>query len=672
MTDAKLAQLIRERWSKLHDTNIEIFDNSEMYNQLYHSVMDDNSSYLWDYNFVDPVVFYLVRSLLARMNTENMKIRLDARTQEAENKRKTNQRIIDWELGELKKTLVLYNFVYRGLISGRAYLKSGWRYESAVKVKTDTGNRGMRSLMNRAEIANVRFNDILVQNRNIPDMDEQPYVLERMMIRYGDMLQDNKASGKEIWDNKILEKIKKKEMFENKVDYGIDIPEDDGGKDDIIANSRYVGIIRMQTKDNEVYYIMEKDEDLVLNKDRENPYWHGHYPYITWTPFPEDDEFYSMGAVQPVADLAMSLSSILNQYLTNARKSGNPMWLAGAQASQTPDWMFVNRPDGIIRVAGDVNQVVQVRPMDTTDTMLRMRQEVMTSFERTTAMSSMMTTGVAGANSPQLNKTATGARVIDSNIDTNLQMLISLFSAMTLSKIGEHFLELNAQYITEEQEVKVVGKDGNTEFVKIPPAEITANFDCIANGDTMAKTSLTVKQAQLLNLKTTIDAEKTVKLDKKPIWKAILNSFPEMDEITDDVIIDPEQQAKEAINLLIQGIMPKIAVDMDHEAIIQLTQVFVISNPEMDDKTLVLFATYLDDLRKYVQAKQIVITLNPATGEVMPMAGNPNMEGAPAVNGGQQLPTGETNLMKSLNGQSQMATNPTEGLPNKIPEEALR
>jgi len=368
----------------------------------------------------------------------------------------------------------------------------------------------------------------------------------------------------------------------------------------------------------------------------------------------------------------MSLSSILNQYLTNARKSGNPMWLAGAQASQTPDWMFVNRPDGIIRVAGDVNQVVQVRPMDTTDTMLRMRQEVMTSFERTTAMSSMMTTGVAGANSPQLNKTATGARVIDSNIDTNLQMLISLFSAMTLSKIGEHFLELNAQYITEEQEVKVVGKDGNTEFVKIPPAEITANFDCIANGDTMAKTSLTVKQAQLLNLKTTIDAEKTVKLDKKPIWKAILNSFPEMDEITDDVIIDPEQQAKEAINLLIQGIMPKIAVDMDHEAIIQLTQVFVISNPEMDDKTLVLFATYLDDLRKYVQAKQIVITLNPATGEVMPMAGNPNMEGAPAVNGGQQLPTGETNLMKSLNGQSQMATNPTEGLPNKIPEEALR
>jgi len=670
MTDAKLAQLIRGRWTKLHDSNIEILDNSERYSQLYRSVMDNTDSYLWDYNMVDPVVFYLIRSLMARMNTENMKVRLEARTSDAEQKRKVNQRIIDWEMGEIKKTLILYNFIFRGLISGRAYLKSGWFYNPALTVKTDNGDKQMRSIMDRAFIANVRFQDMLVPNKNIPDLDEQPYVLERMMIRYGDMLADNERE--EIWDKKMLEKIKKKGWFENKVDYGVDIPEDDDSKDDIITNSRYVGVIRMQTKDNEVYYILEKDEDVVLNKNRENPYWHGHYPYITWTPFPEDDEYDSMGAVQPIEDLAISLSSILNQYLTNARKSGNPMWLAGAAAAQTPDWMFVNRPDGIIRVAGDVNQVAQVRPLDTTDTMLRMRQEVMTSFERTSAMSSMMTTGVSAGSSPQLNKTATGAKVIDSQIETNLQMLVSLFSAMALSKIGEHFLELNAQYITQEQEIKIVGKDGDVEFVKINPAEVTANFDVIANGDTMAKTSPAVRQAQLLNLKATIDQEKDVKMDKKPIWKAIFNAFPEMDGVTDDVIVDPEQQAKEAIQLLLAGIEPKIAIDMDHKAIIQLVQVFLLSNPNLPDEQLVMFTKYLDDLRKYIQAKQVIVTLNQPLAPTDPNAMATSMGATPPqMNGGQMLPTGEQDLMKSLNGQSQMATNPTESLPNKLPEEAM-
>jgi len=311
--------------------------------------------------------------------------------------------------------------------------------------------------------------------------------------------------------------------------------------------------------------------------------------------------------------------------------------------------------------------------MDTSDTMLRMRQEVMTSFERTSAMSSMFSTGVASGSSPQLNKTATGARVIDSNIETNLQMLVSLFGAMALSKLGEHFLELNAQYISEEQEIKIVGKDGDPEFVKIEPSEVTANFDVIANADTMAKTSPAVRQAQLLNLKATIDQEKVVKMDKKPIWKAIFNAFPEMDGVTDDVIVDPEQQAKEAIQLLLSGIEPKIAIDMDHKAIVQLIQVFLLSNPNLPDEQLVMFTKYLDDLRKYIQAKQVIVTLNQPLAPTDPNAMAMSMGATPPqMNGGQMLPTEEQNLMKSLNSQIQMGTNPTEGLPNKLPEQAIQ
>lgn len=681
MNDSKLAKIIRSRWTKLYDLNNENFEKNELYTQLYRSKMDDSNSYIWDYNFVDPVVFYLIRSLLARLNTENMKIKLKARTLDSESKRKTNQRIVDWEIGEINKTLILYNFIYRGLISGRGYLKTGWLYHPAITIESDTGVKTMRNIINRADLSNIRYQDLLVPNKNIVNLEEQPYILERMMIRYGDMLDDNEQ--KEMWDKRALETIKKKGFFENKVDYGVDIPEDEDDKDDIITKSKYVSVIRMQTKDNEVYYTLEKDEELILNKDRGNPYWHGHYPYITWTPFPEDDEFDSMGAVEPVADLSMALSSILNQYLTNARKSGNPMWIAGQAAAQTPDWMFVNRPDGIIRVAGDVNQVAQIRGIDTTDTMLRMRQEVLTSFERTSAMSSLFAAGVSGGSSPQLNKTATGAKVIDSNIETNLQMLISLFSSMALTKIGEHFLELNSQFITEEQEVKIVGKDGNIEFVKVNPSEITANFDVEVNADTMAKTSPAMRQAQLLNFKATMDQEREVKLNKKVIWKAITNSFQELNDITDDIVLDPEQQAKEAIELLLQGIEPKITLDMDHKAIRQLVQVYMLSNEDMPDNMLLLFTKFVDDLGKYIEAQNTVVTLDtplPPSNEVdlsgqmgagQVMTPQPPPQSSRPLNDGKPLSANETDLMKSLMGGRQLASNPTESLPFKLKENQI-
>ena len=509
--------------------NVDKFDRNRTYTDMYESILNFDEAYPWDYKLVDPAIFQLLRTMMSRLNPENARVDLYARSSKASELRQKNQHVINWELSELNKTMLFYNCILRGLIAGRSYLSTGWLFNPAVKIQSSISGKEsfvMRDIVNRANAINIRFDDLVVGNENEPNIQKQPFIIEHIATRYGEMIDDNKD--KEFWKPDIIKKIKDKKMFLSKLENGYDLPNDATrgvNDEEEYYRNQYVGMLKMTTKDGNVYYTFDsKGTDEILNSNTVNPYWHGHYPYLSFAPFPMDDKFYTQGIVQPLEDLEVALSSSLNQYLTNARKAGNPMWIAGSSASQTPDWQFVNRPDGIIRVAGDVNQIRQAPIADTSQLMIGVRNELSTLFEKSSSISSLYSSGVSSSGAAsQVNKTATGAKVIDANIDMNMQMLITLFASQVLTGIGEHFLELNAQYITEEQEVRITGDKG---FIKIKPEEITANFDVIANPDMITKVSPTVRQAALLNLKSTMDAEKNVQLDSKPVWKAIFCFIP--------------------------------------------------------------------------------------------------------------------------------------------------
>lgn len=663
--DKKIASLIKERWNTLTSDMQSVLDRNATYTDMYKSFLNFDENYPWDYKLVDPAIFQLLRTMMSRLNPENARVDLLARTQAASETRERNQHIINWELSEMNKTLVFYRTILRGLIAGRSYIKTGWLHVPALKIKSDIEGKEefvMRDIINRAEAKNVRFDDIRVANRNEPEIEDQPYIIEHIVSRYGDMLDDNKS--RDMWDKEVLKKIKDKKMFITKVEGGFDLPNDSyksSSKEDQFLRSQYVGMYKMSTKDNEVFYTFDsKGDDSIINVDKTNPYWHGHYDYLSWSPFPMDDEFHSQGMIQPLEDLETALSSSLNQFLTNARKAANPMWIAGSTASGTPDWQFVNRPDGIIRVAGDANQIRQAPIADTSQLMMGVRNELATLFEKSSSISSLYSSGVSTGTSSQINKTATGAKVIDANIDMNMQMLISLFGAQILQGIGTHFLELNAQYITEEQEIRLTGEK-NAGYISVKPAEITANFDVIANPDTITKTSPTVRQAALLNLKATMDGEKNVKLDAKPIWKAIFASYPEIGEVDEDIIIDPEVQAQDAISAIEKGIEPTTDWNQNHKAIRKIMQFHMLSNErQIDDNQLMMFTKYVDELTRWIDADKTIVSMEQQEMLTDPMA-NPNM------GGGGELPVDENQIENS----ALQGSDPIKNMPNNIAGQAM-
>lgn len=632
MNQNKISTIIRKRYKALAEKQQEIFDQVESYRQMYHSFMEKDDSYPWDYQLVDPQIFPLLRAYLARLNPAEARVLLSGNDSRI---REINQKIINWELNEVLLTQIFYRLMFSGFIAGKGYLKTGWKYEPAVKIKTKNGNISMREIINRADVRNVRFVDMFIPNTNNPDLLEQPYLIERISMTYGEMLDQNK--GEDVWVPKYLEKIKEKEMFDDKVEYGADIPEDEEiGKEELVLRSQNVKMLCMHTKDGGKFYTLEDESnnDWILNKKTENEYWHGHYPYIDFTPFPEDDSFFTMGIVQPNADLQIAMSSVLNQLLTNARKAGNPMWIAGQSAAQTPDWQFVNRPDGIIRVVGDVNQVQPVRIPDTSNTLVNLRQELQVAFERGTSLSSFYTSGVS--STPQINKTATGARIINDNISENLGLLISLFGEQVLKRLGEHFLELNPQYITEEQTFAITGKNGESELIRVRPEEISANFKVVASAERMLKQSPTTRQAGLINVFTTLSAAKRdgAPINLKPVAEVLVDAFPET-EMIDDIIIDPAKKAEEVISSIMRGFDPvPPTYDDDHKILMSIVQKFMYENPTMDDAALTRFKDYIQDLQSWMQAKQ--------NNLVPPRNAPPDL-----------MPLDATALQRSLDSQSQ-------------------
>lgn len=640
---SKIPSIIERRYKKCKELSQEVFDQVEVNKNLYRGYMEIEDTYEWDYSLVDPHVFPLVRNYLARSNPSMTKIKLDARKPEDYEKRQINQDFLNWELGEILLTSLFFRMYFSGYVAGRGYSKTGWKYEKAIQVQ-ETGEDGelarqvlLKDMVNRADAQFVRFNDILIPNRNIPLLHEQPYIIELVQMRVGDMLDENETlqeSGEEpYWSEKWLKKLKKSGVEKKLLEYEMDRATDDDSKSEFAFRSAYVAMACMHTMEGDVFYTPLVDgEDDIVNNDTENRYWHGHYPYIDFCPFPEDDEFYSPGVVDVTGDLQIAATEILNQTLTNIRQINTDMWIAGTDASQTPDWQFQKRPSGVIRVAGDASQVQQVRTQDNTLSALRVAESLQSKIERAGGISSLYS---SGAPSQNINQTARGAQIIDQNIDTNVKMIIDLFGEQVLKRLGEHFLELNAQYVTEEQTFAVTGKKGVRDLITIEPSMISANFDVSVNAERMIKQTPASLQANMQNLITTLVGQSNaaqVEIDFVPLFESLLDAYPEMENV-EDVVISIDEKAERDIKMLTRGQMPEVKIRDQHLELVTAVNVWFTENQEvLDEQVAQLFEDYVVKHLRYIeagqQAQQIVQPQQPPQVSTPP-EGMGTQEGVP-------------------------------------------
>lgn len=623
--DKRYAEIVQQRYNKARELTQEVFDRVELNRNLYKGILLIDDTYEWDYSLVDQQVFPLIRNYIARSNPSMTKVRLEGRNPGDFEKRQVNQDFVNWEIGELNLTTLLTRAFYSNYLAGKAFFKTGWKYDPRVVVTRGDYSYEMRPLINRADLKFVRFNNILIPNRNIPNIQEQPYVLELMQLSPGEMIKDNESYGYEYWDEEFINWLRRNGVTSKALDYEAEfvqdsetIVKDKNSPEEMAFRAATFPVVCMHTQDGEVYYKpLAGETERIINKNRENPYWHGHYPYLDMTAFPEDDEFYSMSVVDAVGDTQIASTEVLNQTLTNIRSINNNMWIAGAPASTTPDYMFKQRPSGIIRVAGDPGQIVPVRPQDGTTSMLRVKQDLQTQFERTGGISSLYS---SGAPSKSVNQTARGAQIIDANIETNIQMIMDLFGEQVLKPIGDHFVALNAQYVTEEQAFAITGKKGMRELINISPELVSASFDVYTYPEAMVKQTPASRQASLQNFLGVLNREVKplgVEVDAIPVVEALVDSYPEMENV-EDIVISVDEKGRRDIAMLERGQLPEIKVRDSHLELMQLAAIhFEDHQAEYAPEIVELFTTYTEKHMRFMQSAQEIQQL---TAPVQPMA----------------------------------------------------
>lgn len=696
----EIANEVFSIYNGCHEKMEDFFNNIEIFRQMYRAESSKDEKYDWEYSLIDPKVFPLIRTNLSRLNPIDNKILLRATSEKYDQWRKVNQSLINWEIGEMDYDMTIYRTMFAGLMTGLGYARSRWLFKPAkvIKYRNASGivvKKNFSDVENRATLDFVKTTNVVVPDRNIACLSLQPYVVERINYRLGDLEDENaalRAYGKRPkWnEKKLLEFREKSGWYKKDENYEYSRFESQAELDaDAFIRARNITCLKFQSIDGDLFIVPFEDgenaSDLLNTKwYQDNPYWCDGYDLIDFHPFPEDENYTSMGIVQPVKDLQIAASDILNNFLTSAKQATNNMWIAGSAAQQTPDWQFVSRPNGIIRVVGDINQIAPVSQKDTSQAALSMRKELDSSFETATGFSSLYQSGASG--STNISRTATGAKIIDQNLDQNVQLIVNLFGVQVMQKIGDRFMNLNSQFITDEQIINITGALGNSEFVHVDPEVVTANYKVQALPDKIVKTAPTVKQASLLNLINQVTQFDGKYINMRPVIQATINTFNELDGV-EDLYPDPELQAEEALRLADQGIVADTHATQDHKQIIAIVQKKLLDSPEQFSQiAMQAIKEYIEDQKRWLDAQDPNL-LNKIQGnaqaELVQEAGagaGLNNQSQQVLNaaltgqgqdqdgGGTKLPMDENALMSSLSQKGQPAS-PMASMPIQIPNQ---
>jgi hypothetical protein len=208
----------------------------------------------------------------------------------------------------------------------------------------------------------------------------------------------------------------------------------------------------------------------VLIREQSNPFWHGKKPFIALHDSIVPHEFYGKGEIEPVIKLQHALNTIQNQIIDNRTQVLMNMWkITGENVDESE---LTYRPNGIIHLSSEYEKVDPIVPPDLTGNAQKDLSLIKSDIQQALGIYDY----TKGADSGT-NKTATGISLVQEAANARFNHKIQLLEE-ALKTLGEMVLALYQQFITDEKVLRVVGKNGE-EFVRVIPAEIAGQYDCV-------------------------------------------------------------------------------------------------------------------------------------------------------------------------------------------------
>ena len=210
-------------------------------------------------------------------------------------------------------------------------------------------------------------------------------------------------------------------------------------------------------------------------RESDNPFKHGKFPFVVGKIISTPHEFYGIGLIEAGAPGARIMEDLLNNGLDSMNFSINPM--LGVDRTRVEDTELVTRPGGTIHTVGDPSTAI--KPFIIPD----VSQGVLVWFNLVNELNKKGT-GVVDylVGQGASGKTATEASLMTNEAAKRIGMHIKMFGLTFVGPLAEMVHELNNQFTTEVQTMRVTGLPGSPyedQTVAVTPDVFGANVDFI-------------------------------------------------------------------------------------------------------------------------------------------------------------------------------------------------
>jgi hypothetical protein len=445
-------------------------------------------------------IFQQVETIVPRMVQTDMKLDLDPREGQDLAQVTALQRKIDYDLEVdhfVEKQVDLSKIA---LICGITVGKVIWN-KSTRKIKEHNNHVDPKLILEGIEPGVVE-REVTIKDGpslvpvNLFDFFPQPgptsietmeHVFHRSWLTKSELeaRKNLKSGGKPVFKN-IDKALRLGTGGGSKQEFSNEKPEDKEGRRD----DRYEVIERW--KKGRLTVVVNRE---VLIRDCENPYWHAEIPFVAASTQPDVRSFVGISEVEVIENIANMIHKFENIRIRAAEFAVNPVLKIhrSLKGASNFEWrpgahLYLDRADQIQMETAPANLGAA---WDEVQAYLGYMQQV----SGVSPYIAGADPGAAGVN----QSTATGASILQQ--EANKRLALKLLQMQTMySKVAKFFVQLNQQFMTKQQLVRIVGADGE-QWQTVEPSDIAGMYDVRATSstETLAKTAEIQKLTDAIN-----------------------------------------------------------------------------------------------------------------------------------------------------------------------------
>lgn len=205
----------------------------------------------------------------------------------------------------------------------------------------------------------------------------------------------------------------------------------------------------------------------LLLDDRPNPFWHGQYPFTVASAMPDLFRIPGISDVELINDIQEMMWTLQNQRLDAVQLLNNPVVMFRDDFDDPDSFEFFPGARNIVADPSQVNlwtpPILENRSIEHEN---MLKDDLQSIPGASPTMLGQLPEGSTTATQASLTSTLAQRRLANKKLQLSL----------AYARVGEHWIALNQQFITEERLVPIIGKEGASDFVSISPMVIQGQY----------------------------------------------------------------------------------------------------------------------------------------------------------------------------------------------------